>query len=102
MVGVERERRLVLLLRAQAEEALDGRVAVRAVHPLAGRAPLELRGLRRFGQRFARAEQRLDVDAVVDRLCCVRHRMASFATGNEPILTQNRCCTKRAGGIDSA
>jgi hypothetical protein len=40
--------------------------AVRAVHPGDRRAPLELGDLRRVGEGIARAEQGLDVDAVVD------------------------------------
>ena len=74
MVGVEGELALVLLLGAEAVEAFDGGAAVRAVHPLARRAPLELGGLGCLGQRFARAEQCLDVDAVVDGLVGLRGR----------------------------
>ena len=48
MVGIEREGRLAVLLLAQTVEALDGRMAVGAVLPFAGRAPLELRGLGRI------------------------------------------------------
>ena len=66
MVGIERERGPVLLLLAEAEIALDGGVAVGAVLPLADRPPLELGALGRLGQRFARAEQCGNVDAVVD------------------------------------
>ena len=46
MVGIELEGRLAVLFLAQSVEAFDGRVAVGAVLPFAGRAPLELRGLR--------------------------------------------------------
>ena len=66
MIGLERGLGLVLLLLAEPEEALDVRLAVRAVLPLAGRPPRELRRLRRALQRFARVQQCLDVDSVVD------------------------------------
>ncbi len=54
-----------MLVLAKTVEALDRRVAVGAILPFAGRAPLELRGLRGIGERFACGEQRFDVDAVV-------------------------------------
>ena len=57
MVGIECEGRLAVLLLAQAIEALDGRMAVGAVLPFAGGAPLELRGLRGLGERFAGADK---------------------------------------------
>ena len=66
----------MLLLLAEPEEALDVRLAVRAVLPLAGRPPRELRRLRRALQRLARIQQRLDVDSVVDRRHS--HRDAPF------------------------
>src|SRR5215208_6322998 len=52
------------LLRTQSEEAVDYRAAVGAIHPLAGRAPLELRSLRRLLQDFARLKQRTHVNSV--------------------------------------
>ena len=55
MVDVEGVRRAVALLVAEAEEALDVRVAVRAVHPLARRSPHELRGLGRRRSSASRA-----------------------------------------------
>ena len=58
--------RAMLVLLAEAGEPVDGRAAVRAVHPLAGRPPRELGGLRRVAERLAGAEQCLGVDAVVD------------------------------------
>src|SRR5215470_11676307 len=66
MVDVVAERRVVLLLVAEAVERLDIRAAVRAVDPGHRGTPLELRDLRSAGQSVAHAEQRLDVDAVVD------------------------------------
>ena len=72
VVGLERRLGLVRLLLAEAEEALDVRLAVGAVLPLAGRPPRELRRLGRALQRLARVEQRLDVDSVVRR--CHSHR----------------------------
>ena len=62
MVGIELEGLLAALLLAQAEEALDRRVAVGAVLPFAGGAPFEFGGFRRLGQRIAgrrSARQRL-------------------------------------------
>ena len=59
VVGIEGEFGLVGLLRAEAEEALDRRLAVGAVDPLAGRPPRKLGGLRRLGERLAGAEQYL-------------------------------------------
>ena len=76
MIGLERRLGLVLLLLPEAEEALDVRLAVRAVLPLAGRPPRELRRLRRALQRLPRVEQRLDVDSIVDRRHS--HREAPF------------------------
>src|SRR5439155_26981943 len=67
MVSVERVRLVVALLLAEAEEAVHLRVGVRAVLPLARGPPLELRGLGRPGEGLLGIEQRLDVDAVVDR-----------------------------------
>jgi hypothetical protein len=73
MVGIELERGLAVLLRAEAVEALDRRMTVRAVLPLAGGAPLELGGRRRLGERVAGVEQGLNVDAVVGG--AVGHRL---------------------------
>src|SRR5258706_305067 len=70
MIGMKGEFGLVLLLGAQSVEAFDGGTALRALHPLAGCAPFELRGFRRLGQGFARAEQCFDVHAVVDGFFC--------------------------------
>ena len=69
----------VVLLGAQPVEALDGGTAVRAVDPLDGRAPCELRRFRCFAQRRLRAEERIDVDAVVDGLIGLwgRHGLSS-------------------------
>ncbi len=75
VVGIEVERALVVLFLAQAEEALDGRAAVGAVHPFAGRSPLELRGVGRRGQRLAGIKQCLDIDAVVDGVLGFTHGM---------------------------
>ena len=55
VIGIELERGLAALLFAEAEEALDRRVAMGAVSPLASRAPLELRGLRSIRERLAGA-----------------------------------------------
>ena len=74
MVRVERVRRAVALLGAETEEALDGALAVRAVLPLGAGPPRELRALGRLGERVARIEQCLDIDAVVDRRFLCRHR----------------------------
>ena len=52
MIDVERKLGLVLLLFAKTMETLHGRLAVCSVLPLAGRPPLELRGLGRCRQRF--------------------------------------------------
>src|SRR5262249_44804557 len=68
MVGIELEGGLAVLLLAQTVEALDSRMAVRAVFPFRGRTPLEPRGHRGAGKGLARAEQGFDVDAVVDPL----------------------------------
>ena len=53
-------------LAAETVKRLDIRTAVRAVDPGHRGTPLELRDLRGTGQGVAHAEQRLDVDAVVD------------------------------------
>ena len=66
MIDVVAEPRAVLLLLAEAVERLDIRATVRAVDPGHCRPPLELGDLRGAGQGVADAEQRLDVDAVVD------------------------------------
>src|SRR5262245_33083533 len=72
MIGIEVEGSLAVLLRAEAVEAFDGRVAVCAVLPFTDRAPLELCGFRSLGESVARVEQSLDVDAVVDS-CAASH-----------------------------
>src|SRR5262245_4846176 len=66
MVGLEAERRLVLLLAAEAEEAVDGRVAQGALLPGAVGAPLELPCLGGVGQGRAGGEQCLNIYAIVD------------------------------------
>src|SRR5690606_11473326 len=66
VVGIEPERGAVLLLLAEAEEALYSGCAVRSVDPVTGCAPRELRRLGRLGQGFPRAQQCFDVDSVVD------------------------------------
>src|SRR5262245_1822927 len=66
MIGLDGEGLVAALLGAEAEEAVDLRAAVRAVDPVARRAPLELRGLRRLLQRFAGAEKCVDINAIVD------------------------------------
>src|SRR5215472_10227409 len=66
MVDVIAERRVVLLLLAEAIERLYVRTAVRAVDPGNRGTPLELRDLRGAGQGVADAEQGLDVDAIVN------------------------------------
>ena len=55
------------LFLAQAEEALDDGIAVRAVLPLACRTPVEAGAFRRRSQRFPSLQQCFDVDTVVDR-----------------------------------
>ena len=68
------------LLGAEPVEVADHGAAVGAIDPLAAGAPLELRGLGRMLERLARAEQRLDVDAVVDlrgvRTCRLGHSLS--------------------------
>src|SRR5688572_6066387 len=66
MVRFERELGLVLLLFAESVKALDLRVGVGAVLPLAGCPPFEFRCLRRGLQCFPRGQQCPYVDAVVD------------------------------------
>src|SRR4051812_19330110 len=77
VVGVERELGLVLLVLAEAVELLDLRLAVGAVLPLAGRPPLELRGLGGVPERFPRRKQCPYVDAVVD--AGLSHRALLYA-----------------------
>src|SRR5438046_4858198 len=67
MVGFERPLFLVVVLLAEAEEALHLDLAVHAVLPLGGRAPGELGGLGRALQHLPRVEQRLHVDSVGNR-----------------------------------
>src|SRR5713101_2400813 len=66
MIGVEHELGAVVLLVAEAEEALDDRPAVRAVLPFTGRPPLEFCGRRVLSECLAGAEQGVDIDTVVD------------------------------------
>src|SRR5215208_5180922 len=54
------------LLRTQSEEAADHRAAVGAIHPLAGRAPLELRRVRCLLQDLACLKQRTHVNSVLN------------------------------------
>jgi hypothetical protein len=65
MVGIEFECLLATLLFAQAKETLDRRMAVGAILPLAGSAPLEFGGRRRLGQRIAGRDQRVNVYAII-------------------------------------
>src|SRR5262245_29715834 len=78
MIGLEAEALLVLLIAAEAKEPFHVGLGVRAVDPVARRLPPKLGALGRGRQRFARGEQRLDVDAVVDRavltLCALLDR----------------------------
>ena len=53
--------------RAQAEEAVDGRAVVGPAQPFTAGAPRETGSFGGCGEGLARAEQRGDVDAVVDR-----------------------------------
>ena len=57
----------MLLLLAEPEEGVDAGPAMSAADPGNRCTPLELRDLGRVGQGLADAEQRVDVDAVVDR-----------------------------------
>lgn len=66
VIGLNLEGLVAGLLATQSEEIGDDCAGVRSVHPFAGGSPLELRGLRRLFQRLACAQQRVDVDAVVD------------------------------------
>ena len=90
VIGIERKRLLAPLLLAEAVEALHGRMAMGAVLPLTGGTPLELSSNGCVGERFACTDQCFHVDSVVYRLCRFRHRTAPLATGNKPILTQNK------------
>ena len=74
VIGVELIGGPVLLLGAEAGEAGDGGAAVGAVAPGAAGPPGELGGFGRGGQRLARAEQGLDVHAVVDGTVGDGHR----------------------------
>ena len=68
------------------EKPVDGRLAVRAVDPLAGRPPGELGGLGGLAQRGASAEQRVGVDAVVDGMVGDGHVVpfvVNAANGNQ-------------------
>jgi hypothetical protein len=75
VIRIEREPGLALLFLAQTVKPFDGRMAVRAVLPFAGGTPLELRGLRRIAQSLTRANQSLDVDAIVNRTVINSHLM---------------------------
>src|SRR6202035_1778357 len=66
VVGFEHRLVDVVVLLAEAEEALHLDLAVHAVLPLGGRPPGELGGLRRALQHLARLEQCLNVDSVGD------------------------------------
>jgi hypothetical protein len=78
VVRFETELCFVLLFLAESVETFHGGAAVRTVYPLAGRAPLKLGSFRRFGQRFACAEQRFHIDAVVDRFFAGGHWLAPW------------------------
>jgi hypothetical protein len=81
VIGIEAETRLVLLLVAKAEEALDGRVTVRAFLPSIGGLPLELRA------PAAASVQRLDVDAVVYlRMRCGHGEFLALFVTTDPTL----------------
>src|SRR5260370_37481202 len=71
----------VLLLGAQAGEAVHGGVAVGAGAPGAGGPPGELGRLRRRGQPLARSEQGGDVHAVVDGVVGDGHRYLPWLRG---------------------
>ena len=74
MIGIKHKSFFSVLLLAKAIKALNDRMAVSPVLPLAGRAPLELGRRRCVRQRLTRGDQRLDLDSVVDRLCyCLGH-----------------------------
>ena len=65
MIGIEGERGFAPLFLAEAIKAFHRRMAVRAIFPFACGTPLELCRLGRLGQRLARCDQRIDVDAVI-------------------------------------
>ena len=69
VIGFDHVRLPVRMLLPQSREVRDRRAAVGAVHPLATGPPLELGGLWCVGERLARSEYRLDVDAVVGNWC---------------------------------
>ena len=62
-----------MLLLAEAEEALDRRVSVGAVFPLAAGPPGKFRRFGCVAERLARAEQRFYIDAIIDRGFARRH-----------------------------
>src|SRR5512145_2572537 len=70
MVHVESELGLVTLLLAQPVIAFDDGPAVRPVHPLAGRPPVEFGRLGGLAQGLARAEQRRNVHTILYLLFC--------------------------------
>src|SRR5262249_40838365 len=73
VVGIEGERGLAVLFLAEAVEAFDGRVAVRAMLPFARCTPFELRALRSLGKCLARRDQSFAVHAVFDGVS-ISHR----------------------------
>src|SRR5262249_45022950 len=103
VVGVEGELGLVALLLAQAVEALDAGLAVGAVQPLATRLPVELRGLGRLAQRIARAQQRIDVDSVLNLLLRFRaHRSLLEWVDQRPSLWRARLANARNPALSVA
>ena len=73
VIGIKLECGLAALLFTEAEEPLDRRMAMGAVLPLAGRAPLELRCLRGIRERLAGGDQCRDVYAIIDSDIRVSH-----------------------------
>jgi hypothetical protein len=65
VVCLDRERLVAGLLSSEPEEIADSGAAVRAIKPLAGCTPLELRRLWRLLQGLARTEQCSHINAVV-------------------------------------
>jgi hypothetical protein len=94
MIRVEREPFFVLLLLAEAVEALDRRMAMSAVHPLAACPPHELRGFRRTAERLPRAKQRLDVHAIIN--------LGVFAGVGHGFLLRASHCENRKHSLVSA
>src|SRR6476620_11243872 len=73
MIDVERESGLALLFLAETIKAFDCRMAMRAILPFAVGTPFELGGLRRVRQCFARSEQSLDVNTIINRTLTISH-----------------------------